>query len=149
MSRSSGRSSAYGLVLLLLAVLVTAGCGGDGADTEDKMVLASGEIVFDEGEAPFEGATVYVRLEDVSRADAASTVVAEQTLRGIASSQGPVLFRLTGEPLDPQASYTVSAHVDVDGDGMVSAGDYLTMESYPVSAQSVGEELTVRVRRIQ
>lgn len=149
MTFPSGLPSGYRLLLFLFAVLITAGCGGNSSERGEAMILVSGDIVFEEGGPPYDGATVYVRLEDVSRADAASTVVAEQTIRDIASSDRPIPFRLTGEPLDERASYIVSAHVDVDGDGTLSPGDYLTMESYPVTAQGDRQHITIRVRRLK
>jgi hypothetical protein len=34
--------------------------------------------------------------------------------------------------VDPRAHYVVTAHADLDGDGEVSVGDYVTVESYPL-----------------
>jgi uncharacterized lipoprotein YbaY len=113
--------------------------------------LLCGEVIF-EGTRPFTDATVYVRLEDVSRLDAPSTVIAEQMIRHVshpAGSQQRLAFSLYGQLPDDQASYIVQVHVDVDGDGRVSSGDYRSMESYPVLTHGYPNQVTVRVREVK
>lgn len=58
-----------------------------------------------------EGAVVTVRVEDVSRADAPSTVVAEQQIRP--GAQTPVVFGLAYTPaeIDVRRRYTVRATI--------------------------------------
>jgi hypothetical protein len=115
------------------------------------MPLLYGEVIF-EGTRSFAGAIVYVRLEDVSRLDAPSAVIAEQVIRDVAhqaGSQQGLEFSLYGQIPDDQASYTVRVHVDVDGDGRVSRGDYLSMESVPVLTHGYPNRVTVRVREVQ
>jgi uncharacterized lipoprotein YbaY len=113
------------------------------------MLLAKGTIIFDDDE-PSAGAIVYVRLEDVSRADAPATVVAEQVIREArpGPQAGGLEFTLHGGPLDPQRRYSVRVHVDMDGDGAVGAGDYVSTTSHPVWADRVPVRLSVAVRRI-
>jgi len=113
--------------------------------------LLCGEVIF-EGTRSFTGATVYVRLEDVSRLDAPSMVIAEQVIRSVvhqAGSQQGLEFSLYGQIPDEQASYTVRVHVDVDGDGRVSHGDFLSMESYPVLTHGYPNRVKVRVREVK
>ena len=135
-------------LLLLLFVIVSAtsgGCGREDSDMSNEGILVSGEIIFEDGGPSFDGATVYVRLEDVSRVDAASIVVAEQIISKVTAADVPIHFRLTGEPLAERAAYIVTVHVDVDGSGVLSPGDYLTMESYPVTIQSEPQYIFIRV----
>jgi hypothetical protein len=54
-----------------------------------------------------------------------------------------------GQIPDDQASYTVRVHMDVDGDGRVSRGDYLRMESVPVLTHGYPNRVTVRAREVQ
>jgi uncharacterized lipoprotein YbaY len=114
------------------------------------MLLVEGTIIFDGDGEPPAGATVYVRLEDVSRADAPATVVAEQVIREAhpGAQAGGLAFTLHGSPLDPRRRYGVRVHVDVDGDGAVGAGDYVSTTSYAVRADRVPVRLSVAVRRI-
>jgi uncharacterized lipoprotein YbaY len=114
------------------------------------MLLVKGTIIFDDDDEPPAGATVYVRLEDVSRADAPATVVAEEVIREArpGPQAGWLAFTLHGGPLDPRRRYGVRVHVDVDGDGAVGVGDYVSTASHPVWADRVPMRLSVAVRRI-
>lgn len=102
-----------------------------------------GQIVF-EGDAPFlETGAVHVFLEDTTYADASAIIVRHEVLEG-----GALSFAMTGLTVEPQRTYTVRVLVDMDGDGRVSRGDYITMESYPVLTRGRPSDITVVVRRI-
>ena len=106
-----------------------------------------GSIQFQELARGFQNARVHVVVEDVSRADAPSAVVARHSLEGVSAEPGPapvLRFSMPIEGLEPRRSYSVSVHVDVDGDGSVSMGDYITTESYPVTRESSRITVTVR-----
>jgi uncharacterized lipoprotein YbaY len=109
-----------------------------------------GELFFQSGAADLSGATASVRLLDVSRADAASRVLAETRVavpHG-ATTDHPLAFALDAVDLDPQRSYTLAAHVDCDGDGAIGPGDYITMEHVPVEAGSMSGLVRVPLRRV-
>jgi uncharacterized lipoprotein YbaY len=113
--------------------------------------LVSGSIILGAEVGSFDGVTVYVRLEDVSRADAAAALIAEQTLEGVSHRAGDkdsLDFALYGPPPAEGADYNVSAHVDLDGDGEVSRGDYVTVESYPVLTRGAPARVRVRVEAV-
>jgi uncharacterized lipoprotein YbaY len=95
-------------------------------------------------------ATVHVRLEDVSRADAPSTLVAELTLPLTASlPAGAALpFAIIAPHIDERASYTVRVHVDVSGTGDVTVGDLLSTTAYPVLTTGGPDDVTVEAHRI-
>jgi uncharacterized lipoprotein YbaY len=121
-----------------------------GAQTDSPLV--TGSIIFDEDAGTFSRATVYVRLEDVTYADAASKVLAEQVMRDVSRAEGsdrPLEFKLYGRLADKRASYNLRVHVDVDGDGEVSLHDYITMQSYPVLTQGHPRKLTVHVHEVK
>ncbi len=112
--------------------------------------LVEGEIKFEEA-PPFSGATMYVRLEDVSVADAPARVVAEDTRRGVSfdpRAGESLKFAIEGAEPDPKASYSVRAHIDIDGDGQVSRGDFISMQSYPVLTFGYPRQVSVLVRRV-
>lgn len=111
----------------------------------DNEWRVTGEVLFG-GKEAFAAATVYVRLEDVSFADRPSAVIAEQVIPGV--SRGPVAIDLRSAPLDPRGSYSVRVHVDVDGDGQITPGDYVSTESYPVLTHGHPANITVNVRRV-
>ena len=97
--------------------------------------LVTGEILLPAGVVLPTRAVAYVRLLDTSLADAPSITVAEQIIKDVAAQNAKgrsIKFALYGELRDARASYTVSVHIDVDLDGLVSVGDYISMQSYPV-----------------
>jgi putative lipoprotein len=100
-------------------------------------------------EAP-PGATLRVRLEDVSRLDAPSTTAAEEEL-GLpagapAGSEFPLLLALA-EP-DETARYSVRAHVDVTGSGTIEPGDLLSTAAHPVLTHGHPDHVKVDAVRV-
>jgi uncharacterized lipoprotein YbaY len=107
-------------------------------------------IVFDYPQPELSGATVYIRLEDTSLADAASQIVSKQVLADPAehvTSEG-IPFALPGGQTDfnPRRRYSVSVHIDMDSSGDVSYGDYISMESNPVLTFGHSDQVTVHVQ---
>lgn len=96
-------------------------------------------------ERPPDDAMVRVEVRDTSYADAPAITLGSATgrVRGHGSWVETVEVELDELP----DGSTVFAHVDVDGDGRVSSGDYLTTQSYPVPPGSE-PRLTVEVRPI-
>ena len=93
--------------------------------TSEATLLVSGQVILN-GTLSFTGATVYVRLEDVTRVDVPSVIVAEQIIQDVsydADNQQEIAFHLTGTAPDPRARYNVRVHVDVNGDERISQGD--------------------------
>ena len=110
-----------------------------------------GQVVFDDSAHSFDGATLYVFLEDTTLADASAVSVAEQVTEGVAydaRTRNVLPFALDGFVPDERAHYTVRALVDLDGDGRVSRGDFVNVESYPVLTWGRPREVTVRVERV-
>ncbi|WP_337863039.1 YbaY family lipoprotein [Nitrososphaera sp.] len=119
-----------------------------------SQVTVTGKVHFGPDAVPFDGATAYISLLDVSRQDAPSRTVAKQVIRGAAYSAGrkeeEIEFALSGTIEDPRNTYVVSVHIDVDGDGKVSVGDYITTGLYPVATQgSPTENVQVLVQRVK
>lgn len=113
-------------------------------------VEVTGTIVFRPPPPPLAGATASIWLEDVTLADAPARVVARQTLATIPddAAAGGLGFRLPCPAPDLRTRYTVRVHVDLDGDGRVSPGDYLSTASHPVLTFGHPDRITVEVRPI-
>jgi uncharacterized lipoprotein YbaY len=93
------------------------------------------EILFKSNVEAFSGANLNVRIEDVTSADEAATIVAAIRQENVSYSPAtdpPFLFTLQLDSVNPHASYSVRVHIDVDGDGHVSVGDFITTQNYPV-----------------
>jgi putative lipoprotein len=114
--------------------------------------IVQGQVQFEPDAPAFANATIRVRLEDVTLADAPARVVAEQVIPGVSHvgrSGAAVPFSLEStEGLDERARYNLRVHVDIDGTGRVTPGDFVTQESYPVHPGAPLVELTVFVRRV-
>ena len=94
---------------------------------------------------------VVVKVEDVSRADAPSTVVGQQIRKTLSLSPGETLpfeIEVPDERIDERASYSLSAHVRAAGSEAVKPGDLITTESFPVLTRGYGDEGTIRVKRV-
>lgn len=113
--------------------------------------MLSGQIVFDDAAPPFAGATIHVRVEDVSRADAASIEAARLDLPGVSHAPGqpPLEFAVDAGELDGAARYEVRVHVDMDGSGVMKAGDQISMTSIPVLTRGSPDRVRVQVRSIR
>ena len=101
--------------------------------------------------APPVPVTLLVRVEDVSRADAPSTVVAEQrraNLRLTPGEEVPFAVEVPADRIDPQHHYTVSVHVDASGTGAVKVGDLITTQSHPVLTWGYGSEARPTLRKV-
>lgn len=116
------------------------------------MLKLTGTIRFEGGTPSGEGATVFVRLLDTGRADASSRPVLELVMRGVsldATMEQGLPYAMSGPVRSESARYDLSVLVDLDGDGETSRGDYITMESHPVSATNPESQVAVRVRRVE
>lgn len=113
------------------------------------MVIVHCLVVLGPTVPSFSGATLYVRVLDVSRADAGAVIAGETIvpdLRYGPGSASAIAVDVTCGAVDARAHYSAWAHLDLDGDGQVSSGDWLTTESYPViNGQPSRAELRLQV----
>ena len=119
---------------------------------DDEMLsIVKGEILFTTSLEFSPSSTVYVRLEDVTIIDSYSKVVSEEIIRGI-NHQGDLAnklhFEIRGMTCEKR-SYIITVHVDVDGDGNISKGDFINMQSYPVLTNGYPNFISVIVKEIR
>lgn len=115
------------------------------------MSVVSGKILLDEWRGEPGPATVYVRVQDTSRIDAPARIVAEDRLREITLDrlrEDGIEFRMVVRELEPRTRYEVSVLVDLDGDGRISGGDYVSTSAYPVLTRGFPSYVEVHVRPI-
>ena len=117
---------------------------------ENGLVRVSGEIDL-AGVPPFEGATLRVSVVD-TLADAPARTVASMSIGPVNSrrGEGDGRLRFAMEFAAPKAKgdYILEVHIDLDGDGEVSAGDLLTTQYYPVLRNVRRSVLVVKVEKI-
>jgi uncharacterized lipoprotein YbaY len=114
--------------------------------------VVKGIIVLDEHIKPFSGATVHILLEDVSFQDAPSKLITEQTIKNVSHDnidQQKIEFVIYGNIVDTQADYSIRVHGDVDKDGRISKGDFVTVQSYPVLTHGPPDNLLVTVKEVE
>ena len=111
------------------------------------MTALSGKIVFRDILSSFANATVVVQCEDLSRTgDIAPRIIAKQVIRGVsldAVNPHPIPFSIDISAGDISTDCNLSVHVDTNKSGHITVGDYITMQSIPISAPSTS--LTIPV----
>lgn len=106
-----------------------------------------GEVCFSEIPAPFSDATVIIRLEDTSRADAAAEVISERRLTGISRSpdnHDPVSFVIDLPTTEIISRCSLRVHVNLKSTSEITVGDYVSTQSYPLK----GDSSPIRLRII-
>jgi len=103
------------LIILSLGAFACAAGTRTPASKPAGGAMVTGSVTYRERIALPPGATVTVRLQDVSRADAPAEVLAEQVI--VPTTQVPIPFALTYDParIDPRHRYSVGARIEVDG----------------------------------
>jgi uncharacterized lipoprotein YbaY len=101
------------------------------------MARVSGEIRFPRLKRPLHQAVVKILVNDVTRADARAKTMARAEAGPCSAEAGedyriPFTIEVDDGEIDPGARYVLAAHADLDADGEVSQGDYVTIQSYPV-----------------
>ena len=159
------------VILLIMASAVSMGCTGtdneeninetDGVDgianndSDENQVseenTIQGMIIFDEPVESFSNVTAYLKVEDVSLQDVASTVISEDSIVGVSMNANdihPLTYLIHYPDLEEKRTYSLSVHVDVDGDGRLSNGDYYSTSHNPVPTDPGVHELDVHVEMI-
>ncbi len=95
-------------------------------------------------------ADLVVQIEDTSRADAPSVVVAEQRQRIDLDGEAVVDFEVEvpTDRIEARNDYSVRVHVDVSGSGHVDVGDLVSTRSYPVLTHGYGDRARVDVQKV-
>src|SRR5262245_42826717 len=109
--------------------------------------LVEGKIVFDGDVPAFSGATLRVRVEDVSRMDAPAGVPGE-FVKVISYDGTPIPFKVSGQSPDQSHRYNVRVHISIDGSDDIKKGDFITTQSYPVLTHGAPGNITVHVKKV-
>lgn len=150
-------------LLLVLASAFAMGCTDSGVDvpSEDEDTTTPdnaftgdgvrGNIIFDEPVSSFENATIYLSVEDVSLQDVSSVTMSENSITGVsmdADNVQPVEYLIYHPQLQGSMSYSLSVHVDIDGDSSLSTGDYYSTWHNAVPTEAGMHDLDVHVEMI-
>ena len=134
-----------GLIALFAPIAIA--CASDPGDGEPTATpkpqpsrrgnkLIEGDITFKDVQSRITGATIYVRLEDISVQDDASKTLVEQVLRDVSvdpSDLPTYKYLIEHRELEPKDTYRVRVHLDADDSGDISEGDLAWTAQYPAS----------------
>ena len=134
-----------GLIALFAPIAIA--CTSDGGDSEPTATpkpqpsrrgnkLIEGEIAFKGVENRISGATIYVRLEDISIMDDALKTLVEQVIRDVSvdpSALSTYKYLIEHRELEPKDSYRVRVYLDADNSGDITEGDFAWTASYHAS----------------
>jgi uncharacterized lipoprotein YbaY len=116
-----------------------------------EVYAVRGQITLPNADLPPQAAVLVVQVEDVSRADAPSTVVGEQRYTNVPLRSGasiPFALEIPKELIDQQRSYSVRVHFDISGSGQVKAGDLISTQSCPVLTRGYPDVVAIPVKRV-
>lgn len=108
-------------------------------------VLLTVELLASGADKPPDGSRVVVQVRDTALQDAPALLLGEA--RGEVTNPHAGCLAAIEIALDaPEHGVqpNVWAHVDVDGDGAVSRGDYITMQSYPARGGKTRMQVVVK-----
>lgn len=148
-----------GLIALFAPMAIA--CASDGGDGEPTATpkpepsrrgnkLIEGEITFKGVENRIGGATIYVRLEDISIQDEAGKTLVEQVIRDVSvdpSALPTYRYLIEHRELEPKDSYRIRVHVDADKSGDISEGDFAWTAPYHAS-MAVGSSVLNAVNAV-
>lgn len=112
----------------------------------DDLSFVHGRIVISAETDKFTGGTAHIFLEDISRADAPSRIVAETEIGNIEHQTGdpgkttsiPFRMNYSDEAFSPNNSYSLRVWIDVNSDGKQSSDDLYSDSIYPVLTRGNG-----------
>jgi two-component system NarL family sensor kinase len=94
-------------------------------------------------------ASVRVSVRDTTLTGGPVRTVGETTLTDVElAGGGQIPFRVPVSDVDPSAVYTIEAHVDVTGAGVVEVGDLITAQACAVLTGGAPTELAVPLARV-
>jgi len=130
----------------LFAAIVMTGCSTAGVVSAGGGATGrvTGTVAYRERIALPPGAVVKVQLVDVSRADAPSIVLGEQTIQ-TAGKQVPFAFEIAYDPsaIDERMSYAVQARIE-DGGRLLFVSD----QRYPVLTRGAPASVTMVLKSV-
>jgi hypothetical protein len=121
----------------------------------DRGFKVTGTVRLPAVSKPFQNAAAHISVQDVSRMDVSATIIASEMTRLSVSeddieSGREISFEFTihGEIPDERNIYVVNVHIDVDGNGKISKGDYITTGLYSVLTRGYPDRVVVNVNEV-
>jgi uncharacterized lipoprotein YbaY len=96
----------------------------------------SGKIVFDNLTASLYRSTIIIYLEDISLQDAPSKLIRYKTMNNITYEHNKdkgIDFSINGSVPDIERIYNIRIDIDVNNNGIIDKGDYISTKLYSLS----------------
>ncbi|SCK06936.1 putative lipoprotein [Variovorax sp. HW608] len=140
------RAALQSIAAAVVALPLLAACTANPPPPKPEPLRVSGTVAYRERIALDPSAEIVVQLLDVSRMDAAATVLAEQRIRA-EGRQVPIAFELGVDParIDPRMRYNVAARI-LDKDGQLL---FITDRAYPVLTYREGNTASLMLTRVE
>lgn len=87
-----------------------------------------------------------LRVEDVSAADRAAPVIAENAVELMGETD--VTIEVPSERIEANASYSVFLHLDTNRSGQIEPGDYISPALHPVLTRGAPDEVEADLVRV-
>lgn len=114
----------------------------------DEFRTVKVRLHFPTGAKPPRHARLRIRVEDVSGADRESTVIAEGTPEPLGGGDSAIQVSVPAGLIDPRSSYSVFIHVDADGSGRITAGDFISPAVHPVLTRGAPDAIEAKLIRV-
>ncbi|GIZ52838.1 hypothetical protein [Noviherbaspirillum aridicola] len=115
------------------------------------MTRIYGEAALDAVPAAIDNATLFLRVEDCTRADACALTIVEHRIAGISRAAGntdPVQFALMLPAPPAGPGWTLRASLCQDPSGNLRQGDYVSNRRYAVGGSAAGRPLRIMLHRL-
>ncbi len=134
-------------IVVALAAAFMLGACSSGLDQQPLI----GEVSFEGWDGPIiGGATLYLRVYKQASPGTTGLLITEYSERGLnmdAQSQALHAFS-THVPTLEQGPYLIEVHVDIDHDGVPSAGDAVSVALFPFEAKATLDAVFLPVARV-
>jgi uncharacterized lipoprotein YbaY len=126
------------------------------ANEESKKIhdWISGKIVFDKLIDSLYRSNIIIYLEDISLQDAPSKVIRYKTLNNVSYEHNKgngIDFSINGSVPDIERIYNIRVEIDVNNNGIIDKGDYISTKLYSLSPKlNIGyNNLVINMEKIE
>lgn len=131
------RKLLFGIFLCLVLTATALGCLGA------KEYIIEGKIMAEDGSQPFDNSKIYIELVDMT--DSENRVTMEQMILENGSKSNYTYKMTHTHTLNPKGIYTITALVDMDGDGTATEGDYVSKTIFRLEPNMIEQPFDIYV----
>ncbi len=113
--------------------------------------VLSGKLFLPDDVSDIKNTTIFVSVEDISKQDISSETICKKTYRNVTFSKFEHVFPFSLDvPItDEKLHLIVKIHVDVDEDGQLSVGDYITTGMFSVLTRGYSDVVDIKLEKIK